>query len=190
MNANHNPKGGTEMTDEPRPPLSRRLMMRLMPRVFRVVNVPMRSILRLPIATPLGKRLMLVYLAGRNTGRQYRQPVSYIRDRETLLTPGGGRWKFNLVEDQPTHVRLGGRDLSLRPELVHDPTEVDRLLQIMSAKNPMVARFVPIPKTADGHYDRDRLDLAIRHGFRIVRWTPNDAQAREAIKGRAIVKKG
>jgi hypothetical protein len=169
------------MTDEPRPPLSRRLQMRAMPAVFRVLNVPMRSVLGLPIATPLGKRLMLVYLTGRKTGRHYRQPVSYIRDGETLLTPGGGRWKLNLIEGEPTDVRLGGHDISLRPELVRDPTEVDRLLGVMSAKNPMVGRFIPIPKGADGHYDLARLDLAIRHGFRIVRWSPGDAAARQAI---------
>jgi hypothetical protein len=169
------------MTVEARQPLARRLQMRAMPAVFRVVNVPMRFVLGLPIATPLGKRLMLVYLTGRKTGRHYRQPVSYIRDGETLLTPGGGRWKLNLVEGQPTHVRFSGRDISLRAELVRDPAEVDRLLGVMSAKNPMIARFVPIPTTADGHYDRDRLDLATRHGFRIVRWTPDDAAAREAV---------
>jgi hypothetical protein len=156
-------------------------MMRLMPRVFRVVNVPMRSVLALPIATPLGKRLMLVYLTGRKTGRRYRQPVSYVRDGAMLLTPGGGRWKLNLVEGTPTHVRLDGRDMSLRPELVRDPAEVDRLLGVMRAKNPMVGRFVPISKTADGRSDRERLQLAIRHGFRIVRWTPADDAAREAI---------
>jgi hypothetical protein len=60
------------MTDEARPPLARRLQRRAMPAVFRVVNVPMRSVLGLPIATPLGKRLMLVYLTGRKTGRHYR----------------------------------------------------------------------------------------------------------------------
>jgi hypothetical protein len=169
------------MTDDSRPPLSRRLQMRLMPLVFRVVNVPMRLILGLPTSTPLGKRLMLVYLTGRKTGRLYRQPISYVRDAETLLTPGGGRWKLNLVEGQPTHVRLRGRDIALRPELVRDPVDVDRLLGIMSAKNPMVGRFVPIPKRADGHYDRDRLRLAIRHGFCIVRWSPDDSAARETI---------
>jgi hypothetical protein len=156
-------------------------MMRVMPRVFRVVNVPMRWALSLPFATPMAKRLMLVHLTGRKTGKHYRQPVSYVPDGETLLTPGGGRWKLNLVEGQPTHVRLGGRDVSLRPELVRDAAEIDRLLGVLSAKNPMAGRFVPIPKGADGHYERERLDLAIRHGFRIVRWTPADERAREAI---------
>src|SRR5262245_57165328 len=169
------------MTDDARPPLSRRLMMRLMPRVFRVVNVPMRLVLALPISTPLGKRLMLAYLTGRKTGRHYRQPISYVRDGETLLTPGGGRWKLNLVEGQPRHVQLRGHDLSLRPQLVRERTEVDHLLGEMSAKNPMVGRFVPIPKGADGHYDPDRLNLAIQHGFCIVRWSADDAAARQTI---------
>ncbi len=168
------------MTADARPPRSR-VLIRVMPVVFRVINVPMRFVLGLPISTPLGKRLMLVYLTGRKTGRHYRQPISYVRDEETLLTPGGGRWKLNLVAGQPTHVHLRGRDISLRPELVRDPTEVERLLGIMSAKNPMVGRFVPIPKGADGHYDPDRLKLAIQHGFRIVRWSAGDAAAREAI---------
>ena len=171
------------MTDDPRPPLSRRLMIRVMPVVFRVLNVPMRFVLGLRASTPLGKRLMLVYLTGRKTGRQYRQPISYVRDGETLLTPGGGRWKLNLVEGQPTHVRIRGRDAFLRPELVREPVEVERLLDVMSAKNRMVGRFVPIPKRPDGHYEPDRLELAIGHGFCIVRWTPKDAAALHAIEG-------
>jgi hypothetical protein len=60
----------------------------------------MRLILGLPTSTPLGKRLMLAYLTGRKSGRHYRQPISYVRDGGTLLTPGGGRWKLNLVEGQ------------------------------------------------------------------------------------------
>jgi hypothetical protein len=162
------------MAEPERPLFARRLLLRVLPRVFRVLNIPMRFVLGLPVATPLGKRLMLVYTAGRRTGRPYRQPVSYVRDGETLLTPGGGRWKLNLVEGQATHVRLGGRDLQLSPELVRDPAEVDRLLGIMSRENPMVSRFVPIPKGSDGHYDPGRLALAIRHGFRVVRWWPEE----------------
>jgi hypothetical protein len=38
-------------------------------------------------------------------------------------------------------------------------------------------------RRADGHYDRNRLEFAIRHGFCIVRWSPRDAAAREAIHG-------
>ncbi len=141
-------------------------------RVFRVVNVPMRVILGLPFATPLSGRLMLLFLTGRKTGKSYRQPVSYVRDGDVLLTPGGGNWKLNLADGRPVRVRLRGRDVSLRPEAVADTAEVERLLGVMTAASPMAARFVAIPKGADGRLDPAKLDAAVRHGFRIIRWHP------------------
>lgn len=153
-------------------PTSRPLGRRVQQRVFRVVNVPMRVILGLPFATPLSGRLMLVFLTGRRTGRSYRQPVSYVRDGADLLTPGGGNWKLNLTGGRPVRIRLGGKDVTARPELVADPGEVERLLGVMTARSPMAARFVAIPRGPDGKLDRARLDAAIQHGFRIVRWHP------------------
>jgi hypothetical protein len=68
----------------------RPLRRHIQARVTRVINVPMRVVLRLPFATPLGGRLMLVFLTGRKTGKSCRQPVSYVRQGTTLLPPGGG----------------------------------------------------------------------------------------------------
>jgi deazaflavin-dependent oxidoreductase (nitroreductase family) len=130
----------------------------------------MRFVLGLRVATPLSRRLMLVFLTGRRTGKVYRQPVSYVRHDDTLLTPGGGRWTLNLADGKPVRIRLRGRDVVGRPELVSDIDEVDRLLGIMMAANPGVRAFVRIPRGPDGHLDRDRLEAAIQHGFRIVRW--------------------
>jgi F420H(2)-dependent quinone reductase len=154
------------MSERTKRPLSRRIQQR----VFRVVNVPMRAVLGLPFATPLSRRLMLVFLTGRKTGKSYRQPVSYVRDGEVLLTPGGGNWKLNLVDGRPVRIRLRGRDVLARPELVSDADEIERLLGIMTAANPMAGRFVAIPKGPDGRLDRARLEAAVRYGFRIVRW--------------------
>jgi len=111
-----------------------------------------------------------VFLAGRKTGKSYRQPVSYVREGTTLLTPGGGRWKLNLRENDPTRLRLRGKDVLARPELVSDPDEIERLLEIMIDVNPRVRNFIGIPKTSEGRLDRDRLETAIKYGFRIVRW--------------------
>lgn len=120
-------------THEKRP-----LRRRIQARVMRVVNVPMRAVLGLPFATPLGGRLMLVFLTGRNTGKSYRQPVSYVRQGTTLLSPGGGRWKLNLQDGRPERIRLLGRDVLARPELVANVDEIERLLGIMTAANPRV----------------------------------------------------
>ncbi len=153
------------MTADARP-VSRRIQAR----VFRVVNVPMRFVLGLPFATPLGSRLMLITYKGRKTGTVYRQPVSFVRDTDVLLTPGGGKWKLNLVDGEPISIRLRGRDFTARPELVRDPDKVEKLLALMAAKNPSVRRFVAIPSDSEGRLDRTSLNAAVEHGFCIVRW--------------------
>jgi hypothetical protein len=138
--------------------------------MMRIVNVPMRRVLALPFPTPLSKRLMLLYLTGRRSGRSYRQPVSYVKDGESLLTPGGGNWKLNLEPGRPERIRVKGRDVSARPELIANVDEIDSALMKMTAINPRAASFIPITRKDDGHFDRDGLSNAVSHGFRIVRW--------------------
>lgn len=83
------------------PQASRPLARRIQARTFRVINVPMRILLGLPFPTPAGRRLMLLYLTGRKTGRRYRQPVSYIGDGDTLLTPGAAAGSSTSPRDTP-----------------------------------------------------------------------------------------
>ena len=154
------------MTTTNRPPLKRVVQARVM----RIVNVPMRALLGLPFSTPLGGRLMLLYLTGRKTGRAYRQPVSYVRDGAALLTPGGGKWKRNLIPGQPVHIRLRGKDILATPAIIRNPDEVEPLLELMVKANPMAGKFVGIPRDAQGHLDGPSLKMAIDYGFAIVRW--------------------
>lgn len=146
--------------------------MRRQARLMRVINLPMRAILRLPFPTPLSGALMLVSFQGRKTGKRYQQPISYVRNGDTLLTPGGGNWKRNLTEDQPVRLRLRGKEVWARPEFVTDPTEVERLLRQMAAINPRVTSFVPVGG-ADGQIDRAKVETAVRYGFAIIRWRLN-----------------
>jgi hypothetical protein len=157
------------MPEPTKPPLSRRLQAR----AFRVVNVPMRQVLGLPVPTPLSRNLMLAFIIGRKTGRTYRQPLSYVRDGDALLTPGGGRWKLNLAGGAPVRIRLRGQDISATPELVSDVDEVRSLLATMAAGNPAAARMVGIQRGPDGSFDRDGVARAVQYGFRIVRWHPS-----------------
>jgi hypothetical protein len=159
------------MTTSSQRPTGRRAQARFM----RIVNVPMRALLGLPFQTPLSGRLMLVHLTGRHSGRRYRQPVSYVRHGEALLTPGGGNWKLNLVDGQPVRIRLKGRDITARPELISDVGQIEHLLGVLVAVNPRAARFIRIPRDATGNFDNAALEDAVRYGFRIVRWLPQDA---------------
>jgi F420H(2)-dependent quinone reductase len=138
--------------------------------IFRVVNVPMRAVLSLPFPTPLSRNLILVRYTGRKTGRVYRQPLSYARDGEALLTPGGGRWTLNMEGGRPVQIRLRGRNVPARPELVREPGEVERLLDVIVEGNPSAAKFIPLPRLADGRLEPDALAAALDHGFAIVRW--------------------
>ena len=144
--------------------------MRRRARTMRAVNVPMRAVLGLPFPTPLSANLMLISYTGRKSGKAYRQPVSYARDGETLLTPGGGRWTLNLAGGRPVRIRLRGRDLPATGELVTDAAEVEQLLGVITRENPRAARFIPIPRRPDGRLEPDALDAALQHGFGIVRW--------------------
>ncbi len=138
-------------------------------RLMNLVNVPMRFVLRLPIATPLSRQLMLLYLTGRKTGKSCLQPVSFVRDGDTLLTPGGGRWKLNLHEGECIHLHLGGRDRLARPELIRRVDEVESLLRKMAALNPRITSFAPVAGPG-GQIEHDRVEEAVRYGFAIVRW--------------------
>ncbi len=154
------------MSEHPKRPLRRQIQARVMS----ILNVPMRLLLRLPFPTPLSRRLMLISFTGRKTGKIYRQPVSYVQQANTLLTPGGGKWKLNLRDSHPVKIWLRGHRILARPELIKDPDEIERLLKVMASANPSVSAFVGIPKGPDGRLDRGRLETAINYGFRIVRW--------------------
>jgi hypothetical protein len=138
--------------------------------MMRMVNVPMRAVLSLPFPTPLSANLMLISYTGVKSGKPYLQPVSYARDGETLLTPGGGRWTLNLKGGRPVRLRLRGKTVPAHADLVDDPAEVERLLDVIAVGNPRAMRFIPLPRRPDGRLDPDALAAAARHGFRIVRW--------------------
>jgi F420H(2)-dependent quinone reductase len=162
----------TENSAQPSAPAQRvdQAAMRRRSGTFRIVNVPMRAALSLPFPTPLSKNLMLVSFTGRKTGRKYRQPLSYARDGADLLTPGGGKWTWNMEGGRPVRIKLRGRDVAARPELVRDPAEVERLLDVIVAGNPPAAKFIPLPRQADGRLEPTALAAALDHGFSIVRW--------------------
>ena len=113
---------------------------------------------------------MLISYTGVKSGKAYRQPVSYARDGETLLTPGGGRWTLNLKGGRPVTLRLRGRNVPAHADLISDPAEVERLLGVIAAGNPRATRFIPLPRRPDGSLEPEPLAAAIEHGFRIVRW--------------------
>jgi hypothetical protein len=158
--------------------------MRRQARLMAAANIVMRRLLMLPFATPLSRRLMLLTVTGRRTGKVYRQPISYVRSGEILLTPGGGRWTLNLDSDRPVSLRIRGKDRPAIATVIDEPSEVERLLTIVVTGNPAAARFMPIPVNA-GRPDVNALKVAIRHGFRVISWRLCDASLTRSVNGSA-----
>lgn len=144
--------------------------MRRQAKLMGAANVVMRQVLSLPFPTPLSRRLMLLTVTGRRTGKVYRQPISYVRNGETLLTPGGGRWKLNLEPGRPVSLRIAGKDQPALATVVEDFDEIERLLIVIVAGNPAAAKFMPIAIDDTGLVDANQLRRAVSYGFRIISW--------------------
>jgi hypothetical protein len=164
------PAAGSAGTAGPAAPGGRPLGRRVQAGVMRVANVPMRAMLRLPVSTPVSKRLMLAYITGRKTGRVYRVPLSRVSHDGVLLTPGGGNWTRNLAAGEPVRLLVRGRQVIARPELISDPGEVRRLLTVMLAANPAIKRFGGFHTGPDGSLNQAEIENAVRFGFVVVRW--------------------
>lgn len=152
--------------DESRVPARMRRQAKLM----NAANVVMRRLLSLPFPTPLSARLMLLTVTGRRTGKVYRQPISYVRNGDTLLTPGGGRWKLNLEPGRPVSLRIRGKDQPAVPTVIDDIDEIERLLTIIVNGNPAAGKFMPISVDDNGHVNAEQLQRAVSYGFRIISW--------------------
>ena len=149
--------------------------MRRQAKLMSAANVVMRRLLSLPFPTPLSRRLMLLTVTGRRTGKVYRQPISYVRDGESLLTPGGGRWKLNLEPGRPVSLRIRGKDWPALPTIIDETDEIERLLTVIVGGNPAAGKFMPISFDDSGQANAGDLQRAVRYGFRIISWKLSEA---------------
>lgn len=142
-------------------------------RFQRLANRIVRILLRTPlVCRALGRRLVVVYVVGRTSGRRYPVPVAYTRRSDTLLigTPFG--WGRNLRTGRPVTIRLLGR---LRPADVEVFTEEHAVIDAyatMARDNRNFASFNRIGFDADGNPDPADLRLAWAAGARAIRLTP------------------
>jgi deazaflavin-dependent oxidoreductase (nitroreductase family) len=117
----------------------------------------------------MSRHLMLLTFTGRRTGRPYSTPVSYVREGNTLLLPGGGGWWKNLRDGRRTRVRLRGAWRTVTCEVIAEPVAVAQVLRRMLAANPAIAVFTGVRLGPDGHPDARALDREQRRGFVVVR---------------------
>jgi len=128
----------------------------------------------------MSRQLLLVSFMGRKTGRSYMRPVSYVRDGNELLIPGGGKWWKNLGSGR-VDVRLQGSWLQVTPEVVTEPKDISEALGRMMARSRAVSIFTGIGRDLDGRPEPEHLERELRRGFLVVRLhLPSEVAARAA----------
>jgi hypothetical protein len=80
------------------------------------------GLLRSPLHPLVSRRLMLITVTGRRTGREHTLPVMYTRSGEVLtvpvMWPERKLWWRNLRDGAPVSVRLNGRELRAHAEAI------------------------------------------------------------------------
>ena len=135
-----------------------------------LVNRFVRGLLRTPLLCRLaGRRLIIVHVVGRKTGRRYSVPVAYTRDGDGLLigTPFG--WGRNLRTGEPVSVRYKGRLRSAEVTVYSDESDVVAAYATMAADNHNFARFNKIALDRAGHPDPQDLHAAWVDGARAAK---------------------
>jgi deazaflavin-dependent oxidoreductase (nitroreductase family) len=116
----------------------------------------------------MSRQLLLVSFTGRKTGRSYTTPVSYVRDGNELLIPGGGKWWKNLACG-PVSVRLKGSWMPVSPEVITESQGMSEVLERVMVRNPAVPIFTGIGRGQDGQPNPEDLERERRRGFVVVR---------------------
>ena len=149
--------------------------------LFRVINPVMKWLLRSPFHGRISKDLTLLTFTGRKSGRQFTTPVGYHRlDGEIVVFTDSGWWR-NLTRGAQATLRLQGRDVPVRAQVVKDKDEIVRVYQRIqrSGDEARAKRMRMIygldqarpPTDADV---RAALETPRRHGhtWRMIRFTP------------------
>jgi deazaflavin-dependent oxidoreductase (nitroreductase family) len=143
-----------------------------------LANRIVRGLLRVPLlCRVVGKRLVVLYVVGRKSGRSYTVPVAYTKQGESLLigTPFG--WGRNLRPGEPLAVRLKGRVMTVDVRVFTDEGEVTDAYAVMAHDNHNFAKFNKIGLDTAGNPNPADLHLAWAAGARAARLTPRVASS-------------
>lgn len=136
-------------------------------------NAVTRTLLRVPLLDRLvGRRLIVIDVVGRSSGRLYRVPVAYTRHEGELLVGTPFAWGRNLRSGEPVTILLKGRRVRADVTVLTDEPDVVAAYAVMARDNRQFAAFNKIGLDAAGDPDPDDLHLAWADGARAFRLRP------------------
>ena len=137
-------------------------------RVMRAVNRFPALLLRSPLHGVLSDGVLLISFSGRTSGKRYTTPINYLRDGNTLLLTTDSPWWRNL-RGAPVTLRLRGREVAARAEVVTDEAAVIAALEAMMRRFPRYGRLAGVRRDPDGRPNRDDLVTSVRQGRVLIR---------------------
>ena len=142
-------------------------------RFQRAANTVTQGLLRVPLLNRLvGRRLIVIEVVGRTSGKVYRVPVAYTRHEAALLVGTPFPWGRNLRTGQPVTILLQGRRMTADVVVYTDEADVIAAYEIMARDNRQFAGFNKVGLDEHGVPDPNDLHLAWEAGARAFRLTP------------------
>jgi hypothetical protein len=136
-------------------------------------NSVTQGLLRVPLLNRLvGRRLIVIDVVGRTSGKVYRVPVAYTPHDGALLVGTPFPWGRNLRSGKPVTILLKGRRTTVDVLVYTDEADVLTAYEIMARDNRQFAGFNKIGRDEHGVPDPGDLRLAWEGGARAFRLTP------------------
>ena len=136
-------------------------------------NAVIQALLRVPLLSRLaGRRLIVIDVVGRTSGKTYRVPVAYTPHEGALLVGTPFPWGRNLRTGEPVTILLKGRRTAADVVVYTDEADVAKAYEIMARDNPQFAGFNKIRRDQHGVPDPYDIHLAWEAGARAFRLTP------------------
>ena len=137
------------------------------------VNRIVRALLHVPLLNrAVGRRLIVIEVVGRRSGKRYDVPVACTRDGADLLVGTPFAWGRNLRTGEPVTILLAGRRRPADVVAITDEPGVTEAYATMARDNRQFAGFNQIGSDSRGEPDPSDLHLAWAAGARAFRLTP------------------
>ncbi|WP_157187265.1 nitroreductase/quinone reductase family protein [Nocardia vinacea] len=141
-------------------------------RIQRTGDAIVRFILRSPLHPLLSKKLLIITVSGRKTGREYANPVGYAEHEGHILIGTAANWRHNLIPGTPVRIHLRGNTIQATHEVITDEPRATPLYREILTQNPAHGRFAKIHLNPDGTVNLPSLRTALTRGTAIVRLHP------------------
>jgi hypothetical protein len=136
-------------------------------------NTVTRALLRVPLLNRLaGRRLIVIDVVGRTSGKHYQVPVAYTRADGELLVGTPFPWGRNLRTGEPVTILLKGKRTTADVTVLTAEEDVVAAYGVMARDNRQFAAFNKIGLDGNGDPDPKDLHLAWAAGARAFRFIP------------------